>query len=1212
MTLVKVNLHCHSNLSDGQLSPEALAAWLARGGVRYAALTDHDTVEGLARFRESLGRHGAGCVTGVELGVPFEGRDVHLLAYGFDPASPALSEALERARSAPAASDRPRNGKQAGETEVETAIRLLHQAGGRVFLAHPYEFERDDGKLRETLTDLKAIGLDGIEAVYGPYTPAEIQSLLDLARGLGLTVCGGSDFHGQDHPTLSGQYVNLPQETWRTFRDSLLVSPDVPPRRPAAPVPSRARKPVKLDWRRFLLRILLPTVLAIALFVIPFFAWVIPAFEEGLMARKREMIRELTHSACSILQEYHDDEAAGKLSREAAQAAAAGRIRFLRYGHEGKDYFWITDLHPRMVMHPYRADLEGQDLTGYQDPHGNRLFVEAVRLVKERREGVIQYWWQWKDDAGRLAPKQSYVQLFEPWGWIVGTGLYIEDVQVEMEALTGKVIRVSVVVAVVIALLLLFVAQQSFRSERRRLQAEDSLRESHEKYRALVHAAQEGTLLVLDGRCVFANPTFLDWMGYTEAQWALMELDEALVLDGDDPGTAADWVASFQAGAEALKAREARLIRKDGTAFDVLLTPEPIRVGEREGFIINIRDLSMHKEVQAALDDSRARFRAVAENLRVGIFRAAVDDRRFPVLEANAAATRMLGLSRDESGLHGNLSEALSPSEALEDFRRDLVENGEVKDRVLHLPLERGGAAVSISATLVRSESGDPKYCDAVAEDATARERETTEREALIADLQSPFQFLEEPVTQFMREPVSAGLQTTVAQAALLMTGHGLGAILVKGPGGEPIGIFTDQDLRERVVAQGISTDRPVFEVMTSPLLTVSAGARGFEAFTQMSERGVRYLAVLDDQGAVAGLLRRRDLLQLDRYPLLFLARSIREAGRVEQIARHRERLPATVKVMVDGGIRSRHISWAVTALNDAIADRLIQLAVRDLGEPPARFAFIVLGSGGREEQTLLSDQDNAIVYETPPEGKAAEVMTWFLELGARVCTGLELAGYPACPGDMMARNPRWCQSLDGWKRHFSRWISVGEPKNIVEFCTFVDFRCIHGDPALAETLRAHVATEIAENPSFLGHLARTALQQKPPLGFFGTILSGSGPHREKHFDLKEALGPIVHYARLYALRNGFPETATGARLRRLHEAGQLSRTGYEELAQAIELIMGLRLRVQAERLVSGLAAGNLVDLKTLSHGEITTLKQALTQMATLQKNLAFDYPVGG
>jgi signal transduction histidine kinase len=194
---------------------------------------------------------------------------------------------------------------------------------------------------------------------------------------------------------------------------------------------------------RFFIRVILPGILTFLLFTALILGYLIPGFEAAMMERKQETIRELTRTAWSILEHYHRLESAGEISREEAKAHTRDAIRELRYGDESKDYFWITDRQPVMIMHPYRPDLDGRDLSDFRDPDGKAMFVEFVRATNASGEGFVDYRWQWKDDSLRIVPKLSYVRLFQPWDWIIGTGIYIEDVREEIRRMETRAILIS-------------------------------------------------------------------------------------------------------------------------------------------------------------------------------------------------------------------------------------------------------------------------------------------------------------------------------------------------------------------------------------------------------------------------------------------------------------------------------------------------------------------------------------------------------------------------------------------------------------------------------------------------------------------------------------------------------------------------------------------------------------------------------------------------
>ncbi|HEY5621489.1 MAG TPA: cache domain-containing protein, partial [Pontiella sp.] len=239
----------------------------------------------------------------------------------------------------------------------------------------------------------------------------------------------------------------------------------------------------------FYWRVVWPMVIAGILFASSAFTIIVPVFRSSMMNQKREMIRELTATAVSAVQFYVHQEQSGMLGLEDAQRLAAAEVAELRYGDEQKDYFWITDMHPHMVMHPYRPELIGLDLTHYTDREnrsGKRIFFDAVEMVRDNGEGYLEYLWQWKDDPSRAEPKLSFVRAVPEWGWIIGTGIYIHDVEAEIGKLSRRLLAADGIIAVLLAGLMVSVLVQSRRIEMDRTRAEAGLREAKDRYRALV------------------------------------------------------------------------------------------------------------------------------------------------------------------------------------------------------------------------------------------------------------------------------------------------------------------------------------------------------------------------------------------------------------------------------------------------------------------------------------------------------------------------------------------------------------------------------------------------------------------------------------------------------------------------------------------------------------------------------------------------------
>ena len=211
-----------------------------------------------------------------------------------------------------------------------------------------------------------------------------------------------------------------------------------------------ARTPIDKFNARIPFRIFLPVLLTVMLFGMTIFLVILPMIKERLLEGKREVIRELVTSAWSSLDAYAEQERLGLLSREQAQQQAIDHIRRLRYGTDFKDYFWINDMQPRMIMHPYRSDLEGTDISTFADPAGNRLFMAVVEKVNASGAGYVDYQWQWMDDPARIVAKISYVMGFEPWGWIIGSGIYVEDVHAQISAITRKITLICILILMVI------------------------------------------------------------------------------------------------------------------------------------------------------------------------------------------------------------------------------------------------------------------------------------------------------------------------------------------------------------------------------------------------------------------------------------------------------------------------------------------------------------------------------------------------------------------------------------------------------------------------------------------------------------------------------------------------------------------------------------------------------------------------------------------
>ncbi|MBI4928682.1 MAG: cache domain-containing protein, partial [Anaerolineae bacterium] len=853
--------------------------------------------------------------------------------------------------------------------------------------------------------------------------------------------------------------------------------------------------------------------------------------------------------------------------------------------------------------------LNGQSLTSFTDPRGVAIFVEFAELVRREGEGYIDYVWQWKDDPARLEPKESYVKGFEPWGWVIGTGLYTDDVNTEIARIEQSLINTSLAISGAVVLLLIFVLQQSLRIERERQEVLDNLRDSTERYHSLVEATTEGTLLILDQRCRYANPIFLGMSGYTARQLEFLELADLLPREADNQDI---WDRLEQLEGELAvtgEACEGLLRRADGSLLECILAVTPIAFAGQRGLILLVRDVAR----QVTLLDGEAIFHA-AQAVPVGIFRARAA-RRGTLVEMNPAARAFFGESQP-----GNVSESRP---ALADLFTDqsefeallqTLQNGvEVSDHILHLESSAGTTRfLALSARLVHEEGSQHAMIDGVLEDVTVARKQEAAREALIERLQASLLFLHEPIASLGRDAVVCEMNTSIGQLARLMTERNVTAALVASEGSTIIGIVTDHDLRARVLAEKIPLTTPIQTIMSAPLTKISETALIYEALMRMEEKGVRHLAVQDRDGQIVSVIDNKSLIQFQRYGPIVLAREISRAASPEEVAQYAGRTPPLVKTLLDSSARPRHVTNMLASMCDSVTERLVQLAIDELGTPPANFAFIAMGSQGRQEQTLVTDQDNGIIYTPSPEADPEQVSEYFLHLGKRVCNGLNQAGYSLCRGGVMAGNSRWCRSLPEWISGFKEWIHKSEPQEIIDLSIFFDFRTVYGAADLTHELRRVIHTTLADDPAFFHYFAQNALMFKPPFRLLGNLyLSGGATEHAGEINLKDAMMPMVSFARLYALRHQINPTHTLERIEALTERNIILPASRDEIIASYDFLMQLRLQNQIAAIQAGRQPSNIIHPGKLGYIQQELLKQAFAQIAAVQKKISYDF-LGG
>ncbi|MCF8050464.1 MAG: DUF294 nucleotidyltransferase-like domain-containing protein [Desulfobacterales bacterium] len=477
-------------------------------------------------------------------------------------------------------------------------------------------------------------------------------------------------------------------------------------------------------------------------------------------------------------------------------------------------------------------------------------------------------------------------------------------------------------------------------------------------------------------------------------------------------------------------------------------------------------------------------------------------------------------------------------------------------------------------------------------------------------DREEGIEFFNQPVaTLFNKDIVSCSQETSIREVAQEMSRRSCSSIFIRDEAGRYVGVVTDNDLRRKVIAAGYDIEKPVAGIMSETLYAVGQKTLVFEALMEMMRHNIKHLAVTNSAGDVVGMVTNSDLLTAQGQSPFFLLREITNASAAEEIFDKHQRLPRIVQNLIHSGAKARNVTTLVSTIADAVLKRLIDFALADLGPPPCKFAFMILGSEGRREQTLKTDQDNAIVYEDVAADRKEEVEKYFLKFGEKVCTWLDSSGYAFCEGGVMARNPKWCQPLSVWKDYFSSWIRKAEGESLLQASIFFDLRSGFGDAELIDELHRHMFSALSGWAGFFRNLTENSLHFKPPIGFFRNfVVESKGEHRNA-FDIKSAMQPIVDFARIYALNQRLEQTNTQERLHQLQLKKVLTWQDYNELDQGYSFLMQLRfVRQVAAVLEEGKTPDNYINPKKLSRLEQTMLKEIFKRIEKFQTKLGFDF----
>ena len=434
---------------------------------------------------------------------------------------------------------------------------------------------------------------------------------------------------------------------------------------------------------------------------------------------------------------------------------------------------------------------------------------------------------------------------------------------------------------------------------------------------------------------------------------------------------------------------------------------------------------------------------------------------------------------------------------------------------------------------------------------------------------------------QRSREPVTCSPDTKIYEAAEIMAEEDVGSIIIVNEQKHPLGILTDRDLRRNVATGLYSRKLPIEEVMTTPVVCIRPEVTVADIQIAMLRYDIHHVVVTEDgsdQNPVVGVITSHDLLVRQGNNPAILIAEIRRAKDPVYLEELRYRAEQLLVQYLEQEVSISFISTIMTEINDEIIRRCILLAITEMkqsgrGEPPCEFAYLGLGSQGRGEQLLRTDQDSGLIYaDQKNESKDEEVQAYFLEFAQLVTGKLATAGFAYCPGNMMASNPKWCQPLEKWKAHFGSWINEPKSEHLLHSSIFFDYRSVYGDASLAEQLTEFIFERLEGSQIFLNFLARAALQNPAPLTFFRNFMvERSGEHKNQ-FDLKaRAMMPLTDAARVLVLeaRQGKINN-TFRRFEFMAEKEPRNAELYHEAAKAYEYLIRLRAMIGLQRKDSG------------------------------------------
>jgi CBS domain-containing protein len=459
------------------------------------------------------------------------------------------------------------------------------------------------------------------------------------------------------------------------------------------------------------------------------------------------------------------------------------------------------------------------------------------------------------------------------------------------------------------------------------------------------------------------------------------------------------------------------------------------------------------------------------------------------------------------------------------------------------------------------------------------------------------------------KEALSVTPDTPVRHVVEMMAARSIGSMIVVDGDRQPLGIFTQSDVLKRIVLPGVSLDVPISEVMSPAPHTLPLAANAYDAALAMAMHGVRHVLAVDDGGRLRGVISERDLFTLQRVGLRQIRQTIDSATTIEMLLQASHDVRQLSLNMLAQGVGAEQITQFISALNDTLTRRIIQLNLDNHDLFGIDWAWLSFGSEGRDEQTFSTDQDNGIVFLCTDIMDREQTQLRLLEFARDVNADLDKCGFPLCTGKIMAGNPELCLTLEEWEEKFAGWVRTPEPKALLNATIFFDFRPLFGKFHLADRMRVSLHRLTRGNPLFLRMLAENALSVVPPLGRIRDFVTDVDPKNPGTIDLKKYGARLfIDSARVFAMAQDVMATNTVQRIKLVAPPMNISPDEASAVIDAFNFIQLLRLRHQHSEQTQGRQGDNLIRPDDLNEVERRILKEAFRQARRLQQRLKLDY----